>query len=73
MIISPSVRRGVRELSRSDIDRLVDENGRLRAEVCRLEDTVQVHLGFALCPEEIVESRSTRRTVTGSQRGTRRQ
>jgi transposase len=37
MIASASVRRGSRELSRSDIDRLVDENGRLRAEVCRLE------------------------------------
>src|SRR5207248_2028360 len=36
MITSPSVRRGSREVSRSDIDRLVDENGRLRAELSRL-------------------------------------
>src|SRR5579875_334745 len=37
MIVSPSLRCGSRELSRSDIDRLVDQNGRLRAEVARLE------------------------------------
>src|SRR5579875_2491950 len=37
MVTSPSFRRGSRELSRSDIDRLVDQNGRLRAEVARLE------------------------------------
>src|SRR5579875_2134571 len=37
MVTSPSFRRGSRELSRSDIDRLVDQNGRLRIEVARLE------------------------------------
>ena len=41
MIVSPSLRRGSRELSRSDIDRLVDENGCLRAEVSRLERELQ--------------------------------
>jgi transposase len=40
MITSPSVRRGSRELSRSDIDRLVDENGWLRAEVVALRAEV---------------------------------
>jgi len=36
MITSPSLRQGSRELSRSDIDRLVDENGRLHADMAWL-------------------------------------
>lgn len=37
MITSPSCRCGSRELSRSEIDRLVERNGRLRVELARLE------------------------------------
>lgn len=41
MITSPPVRRGSKELSRSEIDRLVDQNGRLRAEVDRLSTELE--------------------------------
>jgi predicted RNA-binding protein YlqC (UPF0109 family) len=37
MVTSPLPRRGSRQLSRSEVDRLVDQNSCLRAEVERLE------------------------------------
>jgi transposase len=59
MITSPSVRRGSRELCRSDIDRLVDENGRLRAEVVALRADVDRAQAEATAREAEVERLKT--------------
>lgn len=78
MITSPSVRRGSRELSRSDIDRLVDQNGRLRVEVRRLgreleQARAQVAAGEAEVERLKTENASLRAKLEASRREGKRQ